>query len=359
MRIAFHAPLKSPDHPVPSGDRLMARLLIEAMRLAGHTVFVASQFRSYAASPEEFAQRRSAGEAAAAELAARWRDATPPELFFCYHPYYKAPDFLGPRLSATFGIPYVTAEASLSSRRRIGPWAAAQEVVEHGLRHASLNLCFTRRDFEGLLGVVGKDRLAMIPPFIDTSAFAIPASGAMPPRLITVAMMRAGDKLESYRTLAAALGGCQDLPWRLTIVGEGPCRHEVRSLFSRLPSGRVVWLGERSPEEVPGILAGGSIYVWPGTGEAYGLAYLEAQAAGLPVVAQAAAGVPEVVRDGATGLLTPPGDIPAYAAAVRRLLSDRALRCEMGVEARRFVLAERSLSTASAVLATCLRKFAA
>ena len=175
MRIAFHAPLKSPDHPVPSGDRLMARLLIEAMRLAGHTVFVASQFRGYAASPEEFAQRRSAGEAAATELVAMWRGATPPELFFCYHPYYKAPDFLGPRLSATFGIPYVTAEASLSSRRRIGPWAAAQEVVEHGLRHASLNLCFTRRDFEGLLGVVGKDRLAMIPPFIDTSAFAVPA----------------------------------------------------------------------------------------------------------------------------------------------------------------------------------------
>ena len=108
---------------------------------------------------------------------------------------------------------------------------------------------------------------------------------------------------------------------------------------------------------MPGILAGGSIYVWPGTGEAYGLAYLEAQAAGLPVVAQAVAGVPEVVRDGATGLLTPAGDIPAYAAAVRRLLADRDLRREMGVEARRFVLAERSLSTASARLATCLRRF--
>ena len=51
--------------------------------------------------------------------------------------------------------------------------------------------------------------------------------------------------------LAAALGGCQDLPWTLTIVGDGPCRDEVRSLFSRLPSGRVDWLGERSPDEVP------------------------------------------------------------------------------------------------------------
>jgi glycosyltransferase involved in cell wall biosynthesis len=357
MRIAFYAPMKSPDHPVPSGDRLMARLLFEAMRLAGHTVFIASRFRSYASSPEDFSERRASGEAAAAELAAGWRAGTLPDLFFCYHSYYKAPDFLGPRVSAAFAIPYVTAEASFSPRRRTGPWAGAQEVVERGLRQASLNLCFTRRDFDGLLGVVAEDRLAMLLPFIDTSPFTAPAAGFMPPRLITVAMMRPGDKLESYRMLAAALGHCLDLPWTLAIVGDGPCRSDVHSLFSQLPSERIDWLGERRPDEVPAILASGSIYVWPGTGEAYGLAYLEAQAAGLPVVAQAVAGVPEVVRDGATGLLTAAGDIPAYAAAVRRLLADHALRRGMGAEARRFVLAERSLSTASARLAGYLRRF--
>ena len=57
----------------------------------------------------------------------------------------------------------------------------------------------------------------------------------------------------------------------------------------------------------------GGTYVWPGTGEAYGIAYMEAQAAGLPVVAQKTAGVPEVVKDGVTGTLTAAGDASAFA----------------------------------------------
>ena len=46
MRVAFYAPLKPPDHPVPSGDRSMARLLIRALELAGHEVGLASRLRS-------------------------------------------------------------------------------------------------------------------------------------------------------------------------------------------------------------------------------------------------------------------------------------------------------------------------
>ena len=54
--------------------------------------------------------------------------------------------------------------------------------------------------------------------------------------------------------------------------------------------------GRAAPDEMPSSICRGAIYAWPGCGEAYGLAYLEAQAAGLPVVAQETAGVPEVVR---------------------------------------------------------------
>ena len=118
--------------------------------------FAVSRLRRVA---EEFAQWRTAGEAAATELARPCGNGreTPPDLFFCYHPYYKAPDFLGPRLSATFGIPYVTAEASFSSRRGIGPWADAQAAgrTRCAMRPQSL---LHRRDREGLLeGVAGRD----------------------------------------------------------------------------------------------------------------------------------------------------------------------------------------------------------
>jgi glycosyltransferase involved in cell wall biosynthesis len=356
MRIAFHAPLKPPDHPVPSGDRLMARLLMQAMRLSGHTVFLASRFRGHASTPEDFAVRRGEGQVEAARLAEEWRGGEVPDLFFCYHTYYKAPDYLGPPLAKAFGIPYVTAEASYTRSRDAGPWAEAQGIVRRGLERSALSLCFTERDREGLAGIVGADRLAMLPPFIDTSPFKCAASGSAPPRLVTVAMMRPGDKLDSYRMLAAALAHCTDLPWRLVIVGDGPCADEVRSLFAAFGQERIGWLGETKPEEVPAILAGGDVYVWPGFGEAFGLAYLEAQAAGLPVAAMAIAGVPEVVRDGVTGLLTSM-DAPAYAAAIRRLLTDAGARRSMGDAARRFVLEERSLERAAVTLKSLLARF--
>jgi glycosyltransferase involved in cell wall biosynthesis len=356
MHIAFYAPLKSPDHPVPSGDRLMAQLLTQAMRHAGYTVTLASRFRSYAPSAENFEARHAAGRAEAMRLAAEWHMHGAPDLFFCYHPYYKSPDFLGPALCEEFGIPYSTAEASFSSRRSAGVWAAAQALVAKGLAKADLNICITERDRAGLEKIVEADRLAMLPAFLDVTPFS-PSTGSTPPRLVTVAMMRPGDKLESYHMLAAALTLCTDLPWTLTVVGDGPCREKVRSLFAALPRDRIEWSGELPPTDVPALLAWGDIYVWPGFGEAYGLAYLEAQASGLPVVAQAVAGVPEVVRDGETGLLTAPGDIRAYADAIRRLLADSALRESMGAEARRVVVAERSLGRAAATLKSLLSRF--
>ena len=65
------------------------------------------------------------------------------------------------------------------------------------------------------------------------------------------------------------------------------------------------------------------LYLWPAINEAYGMAFLEAQAAGLPVVAGRTGGVPAVVADGVTGLLTPIGDAAAFAGAVARLLDGR------------------------------------
>src|SRR5438067_12086594 len=102
MRIAFYAPLKSPTHGTPSGDRRVAGLLMDALAGARHRVQVASTFRSYDGDGDEARRSalRSQGEALAAQLADEWRAATPdqpPELAFPYHPYYQAPDRLGPR----------------------------------------------------------------------------------------------------------------------------------------------------------------------------------------------------------------------------------------------------------------------
>ena len=100
MRIAFYAPLKAPDHPVPSGDRTIARLLLAALKQGGATVEIASRIRTRISDPTEAAQEAMAkkGAAAAKRLIAKYR-ARPkrerPQAWFSYHLYYKAVDWIG------------------------------------------------------------------------------------------------------------------------------------------------------------------------------------------------------------------------------------------------------------------------
>ncbi|TCM81978.1 glycosyltransferase family 4 protein [Rhizobium sp. BK068] len=357
MRIAFYAPLKSPNHPIPSGDRLMARLLIRALELAGHSVEIVSQFRSFAATPQEAAGQRSAAEAELKRLRDDWTSKPRPDLWFCYHPYYKSPDVFGPALCREFAIPYVTAEASYSAKRDATEWGEQQRLVVDGARAAAVNIMFTERDRAGLVQALPTGSFAALKPFIDTTLLATAPPQVKPERLIAVAMMRSGDKMQSYTMLAAALQHLGDRHWTLAIAGDGPMRADVRQLFGAFESDRIEWLGELSAGEIADELGRSGIYVWPGCGEAYGLAYLEAQAAGLPVVAQRTAGVPEVVIDGVTGHLTPAGDVPAFAAAIAALLDEPVKRSTMGASARHFVLEERSLQVAANALDAILQTY--
>lgn len=356
MRIAFYAPLKSPYNPVPSGDRLMARLLIRALEMGGHSVDVVSEFRNFAGTPQALADLATAANAELVRLRHRWTREPPPDLWFCYHPYYKSPDPFGPRICAELNIPYVTTEASYSERRNRAGWSASQTLVAQAVHRAAVNICFTERDLAGLRQGIPQARYARLKPFIDTEDFAKVLPNARPSRLMTVAMMRSGDKFESYKMLAKALLLIADRPWTLALIGDGPMRNEVSALFAAFDPARIEWLGEKGASEIAALLSQGGIYVWPGCGEAYGLAYLEAQAAGLPIVAQATAGVPEVVEADVTGILTPDGEVAAYAAAIVALLDDRTRRDAMGKAARRFVLEERSLADAAQKLDGILRE---
>jgi glycosyltransferase involved in cell wall biosynthesis len=336
LRIAFYAPLKAPTHPVPSGDRLMARQLMACLERAGHEVTVASELRAFLGNPEDAAgwtAVQAAAEAECARLERAYTDGAP-DLWFCYHPYYKAPDLIGPVLSTRYQVPYVTCEASYSKRRNIGIWADMQGRLLRVVKGAALNLCLTERDRIGLLAAAPDASVARFPPFIEVDPFATeptPEAG----RLLTVAMMRPGDKHQSYQRLAAALALLpESLDWRLSVAGDGPLIAEVQALFAALPAGRIEWLGQLTRGDVARLMSRAAVYVWPGCGEAYGLAYLEAQAAGLPVVAQAVAGVPEVVKAGTSGILTANGDDAAFAAAIQTLLTDEPLRARMGQAAR-------------------------
>jgi glycosyltransferase involved in cell wall biosynthesis len=371
MRIAFYAPLKSPTHGTPSGDRRVAGLLMDALGRAGHRVELVSTFRSYDASGDAARQAglREQGIALGRRLAAQWRAgpaAARPDLWFTYHSYYKAPDWLGPEASATLGVPYVVAEASHAEKRAGGPWDIGHRGAMDGIRRAALLLCPTHDDLAGLQAVAAApERVQWLPPFLEPAPFRAArearathrarlakAHGLDPavPWIAVVAMMRDGDKLASYRMLATAMAQLADLPWRLLLAGDGAARPAVEAAMATSIPGRAAYLGAVGQAEVAALNAASDLCVWPAVNEAYGMAMLEAQACGLPVVSCATRGVPDVVAHQRTGLLASPADALTLASQVRLLLGDSGLRQRMADNAAAFALDERSVDAAVARL---------
>jgi glycosyltransferase involved in cell wall biosynthesis len=352
VRIAFYAPMKPPDHPVPSGDRRMARLLVAALESAGHRVCLASRLRAFEGRGEAEIQARIAhrGEREAARLIEAYRAmprARRPHAWLTYHLYHKAPDFLGPRVADALSIPYLVAEASVAAKQADGPWRDGYRASLAALRRADAVLAMTEDDRAGLAPVVARRRLLRLPPFLDPEPFVVPRDrtrlarrhglDAGLPWLLAVAMMRPGDKLRSYVRLARALALVGDRPWRLLVVGDGPARVDVEGAFADLGLDFVRYVGALQGAALPAYYAASDILVWPGVGEAYGMAYLEAQAGGCPVVCGDEPGIRSVVRPGRSGLVAPAGDDAAFAAAVRRLLADECLRARLGRSARAYV----------------------
>ncbi|TGD97212.1 glycosyltransferase family 4 protein [Methylobacterium nonmethylotrophicum] len=354
-RVAFYAPLKAPDHPVPSGERTVARLLLRALAAAGFAPEVASSLRSRDPDGSRHAALRAQGEAEAARLIAQLR-AAPPDLWFTYHLYYKAPDWIGPAVSSALGLPYVVAEGSRAGKRADGPHALGHAGAEAALDAASLVLVMNRRDRPALEAARPRGQvLADLPPFLDLAEWPSqpPGRPAGSLRLLTVAMMRAGDKLASYRLLAEALALLGDRPWSLDIAGDGPAADAVAALLA--PFGpRVRRHGALPPAGLSALYAAADLLVWPAVNEAWGMALLEAQAHGCPVVAGGYGGVPEVVRDGVTGRVTEPGDAAALARAIRDLAAAPAQRAAMRDAALAFARGERGLEAAAAALRAAL-----
>nr|WP_245404681.1 glycosyltransferase family 4 protein [Ancylobacter gelatini] len=355
----FLAPLKPPDHPVPSGERTMARLFMKLLDTLGYQVDLASTLRSYAATPAP--ERWAALHAEAAlevERLAREAETAPVAMVFAYHVYYKAPDLIGPALARRLGVPYVVAEASRAPKRADGPFARGHSLAEQAIDTARLVLAPTVHDREVLDRLKPAGQLvADLKPFLDLAEW--PKAGAPRAssgrRLITVAMMRTGDKLASYLQLAQALARIEELGWMLSIVGDGPARPEIEAAFARF-GGRVSFLGAVTGRPALGRLyATADLFVWPGVNEAFGAVYLEAQAHGLPCLAGGYGGIADTMRVGETGLLTPAGDIGAYAGALAGLLDDEPRRAAMAAAAARFIATERTLTIAAEHAARALR----
>ena len=117
---------------------------------------------------------------------------------------------------------------------------------------------------------------------------------------------------------------------RLVLVGDGPARSDLESAAG--PG--VTFLGEERGRRLAAIYASCDVFCFPSSTDTFGQVVLEAAASGLPVVAAAAGGVPELVQDGRTGLLVPPGDVDALVDSIVALVDDAEVRAALGRRGR-------------------------
>jgi glycosyltransferase involved in cell wall biosynthesis len=211
--------------------------------------------------------------------------------------------------------------------------------VERTLRSAKAvlaNSSLTRQGIQELIGP--REGLRIVHPGAELTAPA--PEPHSDPTLVTLAHLEPhksqGDVI---RALAALRGRHPAL--RYVLVGKGPDRQGLEELARSLGvADRVRFTGALPHEEALAELARCHIHVMPSRRDAFGVAHLEAMAAGIPAIAGAGTGAEDIARAGEGALLARPGDLSELVRIIDRLLSEPRERRRLGEAARRTV-AER------------------
>jgi glycosyltransferase involved in cell wall biosynthesis len=184
---------------------------------------------------------------------------------------------------------------------------------------------WTRRRLGELYGLT--DRVHVAEPGVDAARLA--PGTATGEALLCVAAVTPG---KAHDVLLDALAATMDLSWRCTCVGSLVRDPEWAAGVLRRAGDRIRFRGPLTGAELDRAYAAADLLVLPSRAETYGMVVTEAVARGVPVVAGDVGGVSEAL--GHAGLLVPPGDAPALAAALRAWLEDAELRAQLRRAAR-------------------------
>lgn len=158
-------------------------------------------------------------------------------------------------------------------------------------------------------------------------------------KLLSVARLVEEKGLDSgIRALHRLTQEAPKILFRYDIIGEGPLRAGLKRLIDELRLGsHIRLLGAKSQDEVIGALQGSDILLAPSLAEALPVSLMEAHAVGLPVLATEVGSVDQIVQQGVSGYLVPPGDVEALCRRLRELIEQPEKRAEMGRRGRRHV----------------------
>ncbi|MBI5431738.1 MAG: glycosyltransferase family 4 protein [Planctomycetes bacterium] len=195
-------------------------------------------------------------------------------------------------------------------------------------------------------GGVPKERIRLIWSSIDPAALAprrsreeLRAELGVPADALVLLTLGALVPRKGIDVLLAALAELEEESVRplLWVGGDGDARAKLEKRAKKLRlAERVRFLGAR--RDVGDLLAAADVFVMPSRREGLGVAALEAMSASLPLVASNVGGLGEAVVDGRTGLLVPPEDVSALAAALKRMLADAPFRASCAAEGPRRIL---------------------
>jgi glycosyltransferase involved in cell wall biosynthesis len=205
----------------------------------------------------------------------------------------------------------------------------------------------------------------LVPSGVEPERFAVSAAARAAARArfaltddrFVLAVVGALEARKGHDVLLDALATLADPAVVVVAAGEGGAHAALAARVRTLGLDATVrFLGR--VDDVTSVLAAADVLVMPSRQEGLGVAALEAMAAGLPVIASRVGGLPEAVVDGETGLLVPPADAPALAAAIAWLAADRALARRLGAAGRERVRARFTMAGMAAATLAVYRRLA-
>lgn len=305
-------------HPGPitrrTGGTLYDRRMIDMLRAAGRSVVLHEL-------DGEFPLCGAATEAAAARLLAALPDGAQAVADGLALPAFR-PSLAAhaERLQFTALVHHPLAdETGLAAADRRRLFDAERDALRHAGAVVVPSAAMRRR--LGDFGVAA-GRVVVVPPGTDPAARAA-GGGSDRTALLCVASVT---PRKGHLTLLAALERCRDLDWHLTCAGptelDPVCWDQVRATIGAHGLGdRVSFPGTRTGRDLDALYDRADLFVLATAYEGYGMAFAEALARGLPVVASGGGAVAETVPD-AAGRIVPVGDVDAWAAALREMIAD-------------------------------------
>lgn len=244
----------------------------------------------------------------------------------------------------------LTGTTCVLSRRVDNPEARWQVALKYRLYDHVITIS------EGIRHVLLEEGLALqhvtcVRSAVDAAPYLIPVERAaflrefdLSPSAVTIGMVAQMIPRKGHRYLIDAIDTLRiDHPDVCVLLfGKGPLQAELQQEVAQRGLADIIrFAGFRN--DLPHWLGGLDILAHPAEMEGLGVSLLQASAAAVPIVTSRAGGLPEAVAENVSGLLTPPGDVPALTSALRRLLDDATLRHQMGAAGRARILADFSL----------------